>query len=116
MQGGRFGDELEIEGEAEVLVLISQLEDLTISAEDNVGLRNVAASEEVQIEGDVDVFIFGSRFDDRVAITLGDDDNELAVRGSTFEEMFADGGGGENEFDDRGGNEFDDVALRRFDA
>ena len=114
VQGGRFGDELEIQSEAEVLVLISQLKDLTISAEDNVGLRNVTASAEVEIEGDGDVFIFASRFNDRVAITLGD--NELAVRGSTFEELFADGGGGENEFDDRGGNDFDDLDLRRFDS
>jgi hypothetical protein len=116
VQGGRFGDEVEIEGEGEVLVLISQLEDLTISAEDDVALRNVTASEEVELDGDGDVFIFFSRFNDRVTIRLGPDDNDLAVRGSRFEELFADGGGGENEFDDRGGNRFDELELRRFDA
>jgi hypothetical protein len=115
VQGGRFADEVEINGESEVLVLISQLEDLTVNAEDDVALRNVTASQEVEISGDVDVFVFASRFNDRVAITLGEDDNELAVRSSTFQELFADGGDGEDEFDDRGGNDFGELDLQNFE-
>ena len=116
VQGGRFGDELEIGGEAEVIVLLSQLEGLTIAAEDDVALRNVMANEEVEIEGEGDVFIFGSRFNDPVDILLGDDDNELAMRNSTFENVFANGGDGENKFDDRGGNDFDELELENFEA
>jgi hypothetical protein len=45
---------------------------------------------------------------------LGTGDNRLVVEGSSFERLSADGGPGDNVFEDLGGNTFDKLRLRRF--
>ena len=111
----RFGDELEVWGDSDVIVVDSSLEDLTVSARDSVGLRRVTATEEVLLHAGDDVFIFDSRFNDDVDIILGPGDNELVIARSRFADLDADGGRGEDTFDDRGGNTFGELELRRFE-
>jgi hypothetical protein len=116
LRQSRFGDTIDVFSDSQVTVADSVLEDLSIGAGDSVGLRNVTATEEVRIRGDVDVYILGSKFQNEVGIWLGNGDNELVVQNSSFRELNADGGRGDDAFDDRGGNSFGDLVLRRFDA
>ena len=75
--------------------------------------RNVSADERVWIRGNLDVFIFDSDLDE-VRILLGASDNSLIVQGSEIGRLTADGGHGDNTFDDRGGNTLDQLHLTRF--
>jgi hypothetical protein len=98
-----------------VTVVDSVLDDLTIQAAGSVGLRNVTADEELLVRADGDVYVFNSRFSDESEIILGPADNDLVIGKSVFEDLDADGGRGENTFDDRGGNKFGELELRRFE-
>jgi hypothetical protein len=111
----RLYDEVEIFGESEVSVVDSVLEDLTIEAGSSVGLRNVTATEEILIEADGDTFIFNSRLRDDVEIMLGGGDDELVIGRSNIGDLDADGGRGENTFDDRVGNSIGELELTRFE-
>ena len=115
LRQARFGDEVEITGDEDVIVTDSSLEDLTVRAGGSVGLRNVTATEEVLLRAGGDAFIFDSRFNDDVDIILGAGDNELAIARSRFADLDADGGPGHDTFDDRGGNSFAELELRRFE-
>lgn len=112
--GVHADDEIEVFGKSSVLVVNSLLDDLTIQAGDSVALWNVSADEELEIRGDVDVAIFGSALRDETNIWLGAGDNELIVKRSTFHDLEADGGRGENAFEDLGRNRFDRLRLSRF--
>jgi len=72
-----------------------------ISAAEAVTLREVSADERVWIRGDVDAYLFDSDLDE-VRIVLGPSDNTLVVEGSQIDRLLADGGLGDNTFEDRG--------------
>jgi hypothetical protein len=114
--GVHFGDTTTFAAGSTIAIGDAQFEDFTIDAGDIVGFRNVTATEEVDIHGDVDVFIFASTLTSNTSIRLGGGDNELAIRGSVFKSLFADGGAGDDTFDDRGGNDFGALDLRRFES
>lgn len=116
LRQSRLGDTADVFSDSQVTVVDSVLEDLFIGAGDSVGLRNVTATEEVRIRGDVDVYIFGSRLSSEVDIWLGEGDNQLVVKSSSIHELIADGGRGDDTFDDQGGNQFGELVLRRFES
>ena len=115
LKQARLADELEIFSRSHVTVVESTLEDMTIQAGDSVGLRNVTATEEVIVRGNVDVYIFNSRFDVDTDIVLGAGDNELVIGKSSFRDLDADGGRGDDTFDDLGGNQFGQLELTHFE-
>ena len=114
LNGTELEDEAQINSDAEVLIIDSLLSDPSwIWAAEAVTFRNVSADERVWIRGDVDVFIFDSNLDE-VRILLGASDNSLIVQGSEIGRLTADGGHGDNTFEDRGGNTFGQLQLTRF--
>jgi hypothetical protein len=96
-------------------IVDSVLDDLTVRAGDSIGLTGVTVGEPTSLRTDADVFVTDSRFQAPADIRLGDEDNELVIEGSSFASLVADGGDGDDAFDDRGNNEFDDFELRRFE-
>jgi hypothetical protein len=114
LRGLRVKEKATIVADAATVVDSVLGESLRIDASDGVGLRDVEIEDDVLIRGNTDVFIFDSVFNDDVDIRLGAGDNELVIGGSSFGELFADGGAGENEFDDREGNSFAERELKRF--
>ena len=111
----RFADEIMITSRSGATVWDTTLEDITVQAGDSVGFRNVTATEEVIVRGNIDVYVFKSRFNYDVEITLGNGDNELVIGGSTIADLDADGGAGFDTFDDAGGNHFGELELTRFE-
>lgn len=85
-----------------------------IGAEETVSLRNVSADQRIQIGSDGDVYLFDSAFHAEVRIRLGASDNTLSLVGSEIGSLDADGGPGQNTFEDRGGNVIHKLRLRRF--
>lgn len=113
LDGAQVTDDARINSRAEVLVLDSVFGDTAwIRAQEAVTFRNVSAEEEVKIRGDVDVHLFDSILDELQTL-LGAGDNRLVVKGLRCEEFSADGGRGDNTFEDLGGSTFDELRLRR---
>ncbi len=114
LNGTELDDEAQINSGAEVLIIDSVLREMSwISAVEAVTFRNVSADRRVLIRGDGDVYIFDSALDD-LRILLGPSDNSLIVEGSQIGRLIADGGLGDNTFEDRGGNTFGQLQLTRF--
>ena len=61
-------------------------------------------------------YVFDSNFAAFATTRFGPDDNDLIVRNSSFNELVADGGRGNNTFDDQGGNTFGKRTLKRFEV
>ena len=113
LNGVGLADKLSITSDAEVVLIDSVLSDTSwIRACDNVTLRNTSSDGKMTILGDVDVHIFDADIVDLV-IRQGVGDNSLVVEGSAIDRLSADGGRGTNTFEDRGGNKFGKVLLRR---
>jgi hypothetical protein len=87
---------------------------LTILGRGDVGLSDVEVAEATLVRVLGNATVSDSTFNDEFRVGLGPDDSELAVGGSTFDVLVADGGRGDNTFDDRGGNVTGDLQLRRF--
>jgi hypothetical protein len=112
----RFNDDVEICARSDVAVVDSVVEELSIKSKgDAVGLNNVRVDEEVMIKGDLDVYIFGSLFNDDVEIRLGVGDNTLVIGDSTIGDLDANGGAGDDVFEDEGGNLIEELELRKFE-
>jgi hypothetical protein len=115
LRQARLSDNLAIIGKAEVSLVDTVLDDeVTIRATDSVGFRNVTANRTVSIRGDDDATFLSSRLRGDVDILFGAGDNELVLKNSTFTDLDADGGPGDNTFEDLGGNHVDELELTRF--
>jgi hypothetical protein len=114
LNGTELEDEVEIHSNAEVLIIDSIFRDSSwISATEAVTFRNVSADRAIKIRSDGDVYIFDSNLDE-LRIRFGRSDNNLVVEGSDFGWLIADGGSGDDTFEDRGGNTFRRIRLTQF--
>ncbi len=85
-----------------------------IHTKDTLSLRNVFADEKVQVHGNPDdVYIFESDIH-KFKGFFGSGDDGLIVRGSTIDKLQADGGSGEDTFEDLGDNDIGKLKLKRF--
>lgn len=114
LRGAEVEGDVLINSGAEAFVVDSILHDTTwIWAEEAVTFRGSTAEERVWIRGDGDVNFFDSDLDE-VRIQFGAGDNLLVVAGSAIDRLLADGGLGDNTFEDRGGNTIGQLQLTRF--
>lgn len=113
--GAELEDELSAGSRDALVVADSVLEnDARLSTRDTVSLRDVFADGTIRVEGDPDdVYILNSDLHAFKA-HFGPNDNTLAVGDSSVDYLFADGGPGENIFDDLDGNDFGRLRLSRF--
>jgi hypothetical protein len=115
--GTTFEDDIHIDSKEAVALIESVFEgELHVRANDVLSFRDVWAEDDVTVCGDLDVYVFESTFLEEVAILLGHSDNSLVISGSVFDELSADGGPGENEFEDGGDNVFNELELTRFNG
>jgi hypothetical protein len=84
-------------------------------ARGDAGLRNLTVAGETYIRGGEGVMIQDSVFQNDVYVRFFAGDNELEVGGSTFETLNANGGRGDNTFEDLGGNDFGNLLLKSFE-
>ena len=115
LRGSAFEDQLHVHTPDAVVVVDTVLEGHTsIRTQDTLSLRGVSAEKLIQLAGNPDdAFIFDSDIDTFKA-SFGSGDDTLVVEDSELDLLEADGGVGTNTFEDRGGNEFDSLRLRRF--
>ena len=115
LRQARLADNLDVVGGSEVSLVDSVFDDdISIRAADSIGLRNVTTVRNLAIRADDDVYFLSSRLRGDVDILFGAGDNELVIKNSTFADLDADGGPGDNTFNDLGGNRFDELDLTRF--
>ncbi len=115
LRGTEFENELDIQTDDAVVLVDSVFDDYTlIQTVDTVSLRGIETEGTIELAGNPDdAFIFDSDIDVFKA-SFGSGNDNLVVEDSEFDLLDADGGGGTNSFEDRGGNEFEDLRLRRF--
>ena len=115
IQGTTFDDELSIRAEEELIITRSNLKDgATLNSRDTVSLRNVFSKDNIRVEGNPDdVYIFDSDIHS-FKVFFGTGDDVLFVRDSSFDRFEADGGPGNNTFEDEGDNDFGKLKIRRF--
>jgi hypothetical protein len=115
----RFADFALLYARAEITVLDSLFDDeLRLTAHGSVGVSDAAVADTALIMTRTDAYVFDSTFNGYTSIRLGNGDDELVIAGSSFDELHADGGRGENEFDgdgDEDDNTFGELDLRRFE-
>ena len=110
-----FGNEADFQSQSDISLANSVLAGpTTLDATGTVGLRGLKARQRLDITSEADVHIQDSKFRAAVAIVFGDGDSLLAVKGSAFSSLAADGGLGQNTFSALGGNTFGKLRLKHF--
>jgi hypothetical protein len=115
LRGSEFEDELEVSTPEVVIAANSEFDDyVAIRTQDTVSLRSVFAEGTIYVGSNPDdVFIFESEIR-RFNGCFGNGNDNLVVRDSEFDLLEADGGAGQNTFEDLGGNDFGTLRLQRF--
>jgi hypothetical protein len=115
LRGSTFEDELNVQTPEVVIVADSTLDGHSLfRTRDTLTLRGVDAEGTIELAGNPDeAFIFDSDIDTFKA-NFGGGNDLLVVKHSELDVLDADGGSGTNTFEDRGGNEFETLRLRRF--
>ena len=90
-------------------------DDLTVLSLGSSGLTEVTAEDDTYVRSFEDTYILDSEFSEFLTLGFSNQDNELEIEDSTFARVLADGGRGEDTFEDGGGNTFGDLRLRRFE-
>ncbi len=109
-----FNSQLNINSQAEAMIIDSQLNRNASISSSDVALRGVFADGTVAVGGRSDVFVFDSQIQ-QLKARFGSNNNDLTVQNSIFGVLDADGGGGHDTFNDRGGNVFGNLALKNFE-
>jgi hypothetical protein len=114
--GVRFENNLYMTSDNDVVVLDAQLaRGAALVSHGSVGLRGLTVTGQRTFVRAVDkVVVTDSTFKEPLFVRFSGGDNRLAVGGSTFTILNADGGRGENTFEDLGDNQFDERILKRF--
>jgi hypothetical protein len=115
LRGSEFEDELHVQTPDAVILADSVLKgNASIQTRDILSLRDVTAGKTIQLGGNPDEAFIRDSDINVFKAAFGNGDDTLIVMDSEFNVLDADGGGGTNTFDDRGGNEFGSLRLRRF--
>ena len=114
LKGAELRGEAQLSSGAETFVIDSEFSrKSSITAVEAVTFRDVIAHTRVSIRTDNDVHVFHSDFDD-LRIVFGAGENLLVVEDSSFGNLTADGGRGDNTFESLGRNKFGNLTLKRF--
>jgi hypothetical protein len=110
-----FNGAVDITSGAEDVIMDSDLNGAaTIASPDSAALRGVFADGTVRVNGPSDLFVFRSQVP-RLEANFGRIANTLIVQDSIIGTLNADGGRGQDTFQDRGGNIIDQLNLTNFE-
>jgi hypothetical protein len=116
-RNARFGRAVFMTSPADVVVLDSTLADgAAVVSGGSIGLRGLeVGGGKTWVRAAEEVVVNDSAFEQTLFVRFAGGDNTLAVGGSSIGVLNADGGRGEDIFEDLGDNEIDASVLKRFE-